>query len=122
MEIVVFLNNLMHDFAAAGWFFGAMMLVLIRRRSASSGLGVEGAMFVVRTIRALMWGCLCGILVCGTVRALAYRQYEWNAAAGDAQVRILVIKHIVFFVLFFASLWEFVRAGREAAEKKNHAG
>ena len=112
MAILVMLNNFMHDFSAAGWLFGAVLLWIVRRKG--SRLGVDGARFIVQAVRRLMALCLVGIVVCGAFRAMAYREYEWNAAAGDAQVPVLMAKHILFLLVFLVGLYEFVRAGRSA--------
>ena len=112
VAILVLLNNFMHDFSAAGWLFGAVLLWMVRQRGRENGLGAEGQLFVARCTRRLMWFCPAGIVFFGVFRAIAYRQYEWNAAAGDAQVPLLMAKHVLFFLLFFAGLLEFVRAGR----------
>ena len=117
MAVLVLLNNFMHDFSAAGWLFGAVLLWIVRRKGSSSGLGADGARFVVQYIRRLMGLCLVGIVVCGVLRAIAYRHYEWNDAAGDIQVPVLVAKHVLFFLLFFAGLSEFVRARRSMSVK-----
>ena len=117
MAILVLLNNFMHDFSAAGWLFGAVLLWIIRRNGEEHGLAADGARFVMQSIRRLMWFCLAGIVVFGVFRAVAYRQYEWNAAAGSAQVAVLMAKHVLFFLLFFAGLYEFIRAGRSLRVK-----
>lgn len=117
MAIFVLLNNFMHDFSAAGWLFGAVLLGIIRRKGNENGLDAGGARFIAETIRRLMWFCLAGIIVFGAVRAAAYRQYEWNEAAGQAQVTVLMAKHVLFFLLFFAGLYEFIHAGRSLKVK-----
>lgn len=119
MAILVLLNNFMHDFSAAGWLFGAVLLWIVRRKG--SELGVNGVRFITRAIRRLMGFCLVGIVVFGVFRVMAYREYEWNAAAGAAQVPVLAAKHILFLLLFFAGLYEFVRSGRSARMEADDA-
>lgn len=117
MAIIVLINNFMHDFSAAGWLFGAVLLWIVRRKGSDSGLGQDGSRFIMQSVRRLMGFCLAGIVICGTVRAIAYRQYEWNAAAGSDQVVMLLAKHVLFVLVFIAGLYEFIRAGRLSGRK-----
>ena len=51
------------------------------------------------TKASLIW-----IVLGGVVRALAYRDYEWQSAAGNGQVLALVVKHIVLVSTVIAGL------------------
>ena len=112
MGILVLLNNFMHDFSAAGWLFGAVLLWLARRSHVSTTSWSRDLRITLRHIRRLMLWCLTGIVVCGAVRALAYRTYEWSEAAGSAQVTVLIVKHVLLTLVFLAGLREFLRVGR----------
>ncbi len=53
-----------------------------------------------------------GIVIFGVVRAIAYKSYEWNAAAGQNQVTLLVVKHVLFTMIFAAGLMYYMKAKR----------
>ena len=109
MANLVLLNNFMHDFSAAGWLAGTIVLWLMQRPPTERALTFPD---VLRAMRGFMAFALFGIVVFGAVRAAAYKTYEWNPAAGDAQVTLLIVKHIVFTVLFVPGVVVTVRAGR----------
>ena len=121
MALLVLLNNFLHDFSAAGWLFGAVLLWSARREGSGDATGPEAVRRLVQRIRRLMVFCLGGIVFFGAVRALAYRQYEWSAAAGQAQVGLLIGKHALFFLVFFIGLREFILAGQRQGKRADEA-
>lgn len=56
--------------------------------------------------------CLLGIIVFGLFRTVAYRTYEWSVVAGDSQVTLLIVKHIIFTVIFIPGIVLYIRAGK----------
>jgi uncharacterized membrane protein len=110
LAILVLLNNFLHDFSAAGWLFGSVLLwSILRRQSNNRSQTVAG---ILSTVLLLMRLSFVGIVVFGVVRVAAYRGYEWNEAAGRSQITLLVVKHIIFAIVFAAGLFCYVRAGR----------
>jgi hypothetical protein len=108
MAIFILLNNFMHDFSAAGWIFSSVLLWLLLRRE----LQADRVLAITYSeIRMLMKYSVVGIVIFGLVRALAYRQYEWSAAAGDAQVTVLIVKHILLTGVFLWGVVLYRRAG-----------
>ena len=97
MAILILLNNFMHDFSAAGWIFSSVLLWLLLRRGHPAS---EVLADIYSRIRMLMKYSVVGIVLFGLIRALAYRQYEWSAAAGDAQLTVLIVKHILLTGVF----------------------
>jgi hypothetical protein len=43
---------------------------------------------------------------------VAYRTYEWSVVAGDSQVTLLIVKHIIFTVIFIPGIVLYIRAGK----------
>lgn len=112
MAILVLLNNFLHDFSAAGWLVGTVVLWSILKKGvplADEGGTVAG---VLKTILILMRLSLAGIIIFGLVRAFAYKGYEWNEAAGQSQVTLLIVKHIVFTVIFVPGLVYYIRTAK----------
>ena len=66
----------------------------------------------LKTVLLLMRLSLAGIVVFGIVRTLAYKTYEWNAAAGDSQITLLIVKHVILTAVFVLGLIYYIRAGK----------
>jgi uncharacterized membrane protein len=110
MAVLVLLNNFLHDFSAAGWIFGTVILWAILRKDIPS---VEAGQIIAAVLKIdmlLMRFSLTGIIVFGLLRALAYKTYEWNAAAGKGQITLLVVKHIILAAVLVVGLGCYFRA------------
>jgi uncharacterized membrane protein len=110
MAVLVLLNNFLHDFSAAGWIFGTLILWVILRKDIPS---VEAGQIIAAVLKIdmlLMRLSLTGIIVFGLLRALAYKTYEWNAAAGKGQITLLVVKHIILTAVLVVGLVCYLRA------------
>jgi hypothetical protein len=118
MAILILLNNFLHDFSAAGWLFCTVILWSMLRKKI---LVRDAGMIVIDTIKkilVLMRLSLGGIVVFGIIRALAYKSYEWNAAAGEGQVTLLIVKHILLLGVFIIGVIYYTRAKKII--KKEH--
>ena len=100
MAVLVLLNNFLHDFSAAGWLFSSVLLWIIFKKKTLQLNTDKNLVEIIRTILFLMNISLFGIIVFGIVRTFAYKTYEWNAAAGQAQITLLIAKHVIFTVIF----------------------
>ena len=96
MPILVLLNNFAHDFSAAGWIFGTVLLWSIMKKKQVSGDALRVINEILKTVLNLMRICFIGIILFGVIRAMAYTKFEWNEAAGSGQVTLLIVKHILF--------------------------
>jgi len=102
----------MHDFSAAGWLFGSVLLWRILPMVTVQTTSSDTVTRILATIRLLMMLSVIGIVAFGVGRTIAYREYEWSAQAGNSQVTLLIIKHIVFTGIFIPGLLSYRRAGR----------
>ena len=98
VALLVLINNYLHDFSAAGWVFGSMLLWSIARKKIPAGKSNTIIVDMLRQTLLMTKISFAGIVVFGVVRAFAYKTYEWNAAAGQSQVTFLIIKHIYYQV------------------------
>ena len=112
MAILVLLNNFLHDFSAAGWLFGTVLLWLILRKRNHNSEANRIILEMLTMILFLMLLCFMGIVLFGVMRALAYKSYEWNAAAGQSQVTLLIVKHIIFTLFFLPGVVFYIKAKR----------
>ena len=112
MAVLVLLNNFLHDFSAAGWVFGSVLLWSILRKKDPGDPPDEAIGPVLRIVLLLMNLSFAGIVIFGIIRTIAYRTYEWNQAAGQSQITLLVVKHIIFTLVFVVGLVYYLRARR----------
>lgn len=112
MAVLVLLNNFLHDFSAAGWIVGAVLLwSILRKEIPDSGRGIA-IVDILKTVLLLMRFSFAGIVIFGVLRAIAYKTYEWNAAAGQSQVTLLVVKHVILSLIFLFGLVYYIKAKR----------
>ena len=112
MAVLVLLNNFIHDFSAAGWLFGTVLLwSILRKEIPDSDRGIA-IVDILKTVLLLMRFSFAGIVIFGVLRAIAYKSYEWNAAAGQSQVTLLVVKHVILSLIFVLGLVYYIKAKR----------
>ena len=117
MVLAVMLNNFMHDFSAAGWLIAAVLMWrLLKRELPVDSDGRDAVLDMFRLLNRFMWWTLAGIVGFGVIRLLAYTRYEWNPQAGDAQVTMLIIKHIVLTAIFAWGVWIWIRGIKRMKE------
>jgi hypothetical protein len=119
VALIILLNNFMHDFGAAGWLFGGVVLWRILRQPHASEPS-DNVADILRTVIFLMRLCLVGIVLFGVVRMLAYKKFEWNAAAGDAQITLLWAKHALLTVVFGWGLIQYLKATKVVGRANKH--
>jgi hypothetical protein len=104
MALIVLLNNFMHDFSAAGWLFASLLLLVILRKHSGEIKTSDSLADLTNFLLLLTRICLAGIILFGIGRVLGYKKYEWNPIAGQGQVTLLIIKHVIFTVVFVAGM------------------
>lgn len=112
MAILVLLNNFLHDFSAAGWLFGTVLLWLVLRKINRNSKIQSIIPEILTMILFLMQLSFVGIVLFGIIRALAYKSYEWNAAAGQSQVTLLIVKHVIFTLFFLPGVIFYIKTRR----------
>ncbi len=104
------LNNFLHDLGAAGWLFGSLLLWSVLGKETHDGAAHQVVADLLKTIQRYMRYSLGALVVFGVIRALAYKEYEWNSAAGQGQVTLLIVKHIILVLVFVWGLVYYLRA------------
>ena len=102
----------MHDFSAAGWLFATVLLYLIQKKYPDQLTTSKSFAGLANTLLSLTRWCLAGIIIFGLGRTLAYKNYEWNPIAGQGQVTLLIIKHVIFAIVFIAGSICYLKAAR----------
>lgn len=101
----------MHDFSAACWTVGAVLIWRLLARSASgeaAGLQAATLRDLVQTMRI----SVVGIVGFGAVRLWAYNSFEYMRESGDAQLYLLAIKHVLFTAVVVFGIVAYRRAAR----------
>lgn len=119
MAVLVLLNNFLHDFSAAGWLFSSVLLWVIFKKKNLQLKADGNVVEIIRTLLFLMNVSLFGIVAFGLVRTLAYKTYEWSQQAGQAQITLLIVKHIILTVIFAFGLLYYLKA-RKLVKKASY--
>lgn len=122
MALLILLNNFFHDFSAAGWLFATIVMGVLLRRDFGDGDGKKVAVHTLATLLLLTRISIVGIIVFGLVRAFAYRTYEWNAQAGQGQVTLLMVKHVIFTIIFVVGMTFYIKASRFVGRARDEEG
>lgn len=121
MAILVLLNNFLHDLSAAGLLVGTVLLWSIFRKKNQGSNPGTGMIDLLKTLSLMVKLSLGGVVLFGVFRALAYKNYEWNAAAGENQVMLLIVKHVILAGVVVLGLVYYIRARklmRKACDEK----
>jgi hypothetical protein len=110
MAVLILLNNFLHDFSAAGWIFCTVILGSMLKYHVPGSEAAEVIVRILKNILLLMRLSLTGIVLFGIIRALAYRNYEWSSAAGEIQILLLIVKHIILLIVFLVGLVFYLKA------------
>jgi hypothetical protein len=118
----VLLNNFLHDFSAAGWLFSAVVLCFIFLRIIPQSETDIKIINVLKINLYLMRFSFAGIVIFGIIRTITYRQYEWNQLAGQGQITLLLVKHIILTIAFIFGLVYYFKASslvRKVSDEKS---
>jgi hypothetical protein len=101
LAIFVMLNNWFHDFTVAMLFCSLICLRIIYRRTRDqpNAVWLPFARDLAKTFNKVTYVCWAMLIVLGAIRTLAYRDFEWEEAAGSGQVAALVLKHVLLVSL-----------------------
>jgi uncharacterized membrane protein len=114
VSALVELNKYVHDFSAAMWTCGAVVIWLISRAARRDAAALPGLAGVARSLHWVTIPALVISLVSGGVRAATYTSYEYTGAITSGLIAILAVKHVVFAAVVIWGLWVHAGARRLA--------
>lgn len=94
LALLVMLNNYFHDLATAVFAVVSVAAYLLHRQL-DGNFPPERVRAVIGALVRIGYGSLAWVILGGVLRALAYRRYEWMGAAGEDQVPVLAVKHVI---------------------------
>ena len=121
MDIVIIINNYLHDVATAVLLSSAVIFYVLARQAETGGDGERRAFArAYGTLTKFAWGSLAWIIIGGIPRTIFFNQYEFIPASVKGIVLDLVIKHVLLVsgVIVGSVMW--VRLGKLA--KRYSAG
>lgn len=112
--ILIMTNNYLHDLCTAVLLVSVLGAVWVGRKAirAPDEAGVE-LWKVSRRFRLMAWLALALVLAFGYVRAVNYKEFEWNTAVQHGQVAALIVKHIVLISVTGLGIYHLVKIRRE---------
>lgn len=118
IDILIILNNFIHDLAAATWFCGTLiMLFIVTEGSAKNRPGMQDFIQnLFSKIKLLTHSSLLVVILGGVVRAFAYEKYEWMPALGRDQITLLILKHALLTVIVVAGFYLQYRLSQKVKE------
>jgi hypothetical protein len=115
MDILIILNNYLHDVATAVLLSSAVILYVLGRQAKSGGEGERRALArAYGTLTRFAWGALAWIIIGGIPRTIFFYDYEFIPAGVKGIVLDLVIKHVLLVsgVIAGSAMW--IRIGKLA--------
>ena len=101
MDELLHLNRYLHDFTAAMWVCGSILVWFLCREGASDELTPESERFLQRLAGKFCWITIPSLVVSlasGGVRAMTFKQYEHPGELDSSLITMLIVKHVVFAV------------------------
>lgn len=119
IQILLTVNRYLHDFAAAMWVSVILILYILDKEAGAKKdvIPLEFMVRVYRKLNVLFWISFFFIFFCGTVRAITYRQFEWDEKMGLSQIWLLLIKHIIFFLMLILGFFFWCKFKRGMLKK-----
>jgi hypothetical protein len=115
MDILIIMNNYLHDLASAVLLSSAVLGFIFLKEAKKRNSNETLAFFITsyQKLTYLAVGSLSWIILGGIVRTLAFTKYEWQPAVGASLVTALVFKHIIIFTAVFAGIYLWRKFGQE---------
>ena len=101
LAVFVMLNNWFHDFTVAMLVCSliCLRLIYLRTREQPNAVWLPFARGLATSFNKVTHVCWAMLILLGIVRTLAYRNFEWEEAAGSGQITALVLKHVLLVSL-----------------------
>lgn len=119
MRELLELNRYAHDFGAALWVSGSLLLWMLCREVMSHGPVAEARRDLLRfagKISYLTVPALVIALISGGVRAFTFQKYEYVGEITQSLVTLLIVKHVLFVIVIGWGIGMHVRARRLAVD------
>lgn len=99
MRELLELNRYIHDFTAAMWVCGSILIWLVSREVSMGRAPADSVGVLQRVCGRVAYLSVPSLLIAlgsGGVRALTFRQYEYVGEITNSLIAVLIIKHVIF--------------------------
>ena len=117
---IIMTNNYLHDVATGLMLvsFGAIWYI---SRGFDPSAGRRTTLMYLAlydTVTRLAKVSLVWILLGGVPRTIYYSRLEWAPSAGDTQIAVLIVKHVLVFYMVGAGIYYWRKFGRQARKAR----
>lgn len=115
VDILIMVVNYSHDIATAFLAVSVLAMWDLARRCPDSGDADLGRYYigVYKRITRMALSALCWTLLTSLPRTMYYAEYEAFDAAGDLQVLVISVVHVVMIVLLASGLYYWLRLAKK---------
>ena len=124
MQELLELNRYMHDFTAAMWVCGSILIWLLCHEAKRPDAQAETVRVLVRLAGKISLITIPSLLIAlasGGVRAVTFKRYEYAGEITTPLITMLVIKHVLFAMLVAWGVWMHLRSRKLSAASRDVA-
>ncbi|MDH4099816.1 MAG: hypothetical protein OEV28_04515 [Nitrospirota bacterium] len=123
-DILLFLNNYFHDLATAILFVCGYTMFVMFGKAEKRGTRESMILFleVYPRLVHLNAGALIFVIMAGIVRTFTYEEFESQSALGQAEVPVLMLKHVLLGGLTFYGIWLWIKVHRKVMKVRKEIG
>jgi hypothetical protein len=121
IEVLVVLNNYLHDFAIALVALASLASLYLANhaRRSDSGEFKDLFLFIYPRLSRLITGAMLFVIAAAVVRVLSLSEFEWADATRNYQLRALKVKYVMLLSIFLSGIYFWVAAHKKVREIKN---
>jgi hypothetical protein len=122
MDMLIVLNNYLHDVATATLLSSAVIFYVLARQAKNGGSGEQRAFArAYKSLTRFAIGALTWIILGGIPRTIFFTKYEFIPAQINGIVPDLIMKHVILVAMVVAGVVMWVRMGKLAREYRGDA-
>lgn len=102
MDTLIVVNNFIHDFAAALWLGGMLLIIILSGEVKREGASAPIRKFFLQTTKKFSQIIVVStvvIFLSGVIRTFTYRYYAGPMDFAATRINALIIKHIILIIL-----------------------
>jgi hypothetical protein len=119
-EVLIVLNNYLHDFAIALVALAAMACVFLANHAErSNSAEVKGLfLFIYPRLSRVITGATIFVVAAAVVRVLNLSDFEWADATRNDQILALKVKYVMLILIFISGSYLWSSAHKKSKKMK----
>lgn len=113
MRELLELNRYAHDFGAALWVSGSLLIWLLCREVMQRDAFPDARQALLHFARKLSYLTVPALIIAllsGGIRAVTFKKYEYVGEITQSLVTLLIVKHVIFAAVIGWGVWMHARA------------